>query len=158
TFGVGVADRVELFGGFIFDTRIDRDTTPRFVNDPTFGGIVNRYPRVNKAWTGDNVGGLYLGAKFNLLAEYRENPLALALRVRVKAPTGDDSISTGKADVAGDLIVSKEFAKLVEWAGHGGYEYLGKTDGFDLPTGAFNWGTGVSFPSRNFIRVVGELN
>ena len=25
------------------------------VNDPTFGGIVDRYPRANSGWSGDNV-------------------------------------------------------------------------------------------------------
>jgi outer membrane protein OmpA-like peptidoglycan-associated protein len=165
TFGVGLANRVEVFGSFLFDTRIDRGTTPRFVNDPTFGGIVDRYPRVTQAWTGDNVGDLYLGAKVNFLSEYRQNPVALAVRGLVKVPTGKDTVGTGtgKADVGFDLIVSKEFAKLVEWAGYGGYEHRGNPDGpsniiFDVPTGALNWGTGVTFPSRNFIRVVGELN
>src|SRR5206468_1864443 len=40
----------------------------------------------------------------------------------------------------------------------GGYEFRGKADGFEAPSGAFHWGTGVTFPSRNFLRVVGELN
>jgi peptidoglycan-associated lipoprotein len=47
TFDVGVKDRVELFGSLLFDTRIDRDTRPLFINDPTFGGIVDRYPLVH---------------------------------------------------------------------------------------------------------------
>src|SRR5947209_15431270 len=37
TFGVGIKERAEIFGSFIFDTRIDRDTRPLFINDPTFG-------------------------------------------------------------------------------------------------------------------------
>src|SRR5206468_2550647 len=37
TFGVGIKDRAEIFGSFIFDTRIDRDVYPLFVNDPSFG-------------------------------------------------------------------------------------------------------------------------
>src|SRR5690348_2054262 len=62
TFGVGLGDRAEIFGSLIFDTRIDRDLVPRFVNDPTFGGIVDRYPRVNTNWTGDNIGDFTIGA------------------------------------------------------------------------------------------------
>src|SRR5437773_1203324 len=54
TFGVGIKDRAEIFGSFLVDTRIDRDTRPLFVNDPRFGGIVDRYPRANQPWTGDN--------------------------------------------------------------------------------------------------------
>src|SRR5689334_11187418 len=34
TVGVGIANRAELFGSFIFDTRIDRDLVPRFTADP----------------------------------------------------------------------------------------------------------------------------
>jgi hypothetical protein len=65
TFAVGVKDRAEIFGSFLFDTRIDRDIRPLFVSDPTFGGVIDRYPRVTQAWTGDNVGDFYIGAKIN---------------------------------------------------------------------------------------------
>ena len=43
-----------------------------FGAEPDFGGIIDRYPRVNQYWTGDNVGDFYLGAKFNILSEYRQ--------------------------------------------------------------------------------------
>src|SRR5215467_11401967 len=72
TFGYGIKDRAEIFGSFLFDTRIDRDVRPLFVNDPTFGGVVSRYPRVNQSWTGDNVGDFYLGAKVNQWSEYQQ--------------------------------------------------------------------------------------
>ena len=131
-----------------------------FVNDPSFGGIIDRYPLVNQGWTGDNLGDLYVGAKINLWSEYRQNPAAIAVRGTAKLPTGkkDAGVSTGKPDVALDLIVSKEASKLVEVSGFGGYEVRGSPDGIDTPTGAFHWGTGVAFPSRNFLRVSGELN
>jgi len=160
TFAYGIKDRAEIFGSFLVDTRIDRDIRPVFVNDPAFGGIIDRYPRVNQYWTGDNVGDLYVGAKINLWSEYRQNPAAIALRGIVKLPTGkfDAGVSTGKPDFSIDAIVSKEAAKLVEVAGFAGYEWRGKPDGFDTPTGEFRWGAGVTFPSRNFLRVVGELN
>ena len=35
TFGVGIKDQREIFGSFLFDTRIDRDLRPLFINDPT---------------------------------------------------------------------------------------------------------------------------
>src|SRR5438876_2060789 len=137
TFGVGIKDRAEIFGSFLFDTRIDRDTRPLFIPDPTFGGIVDRYPRVNQPWTGDNIGDFYLGAKINLLSESRQNPAAFAIRGMVKIPTGKDSVgvSTGKADFSLDAIVSKEAAKRVDVAAYGGYEWRGKPDGFDIPRG-----------------------
>jgi outer membrane protein OmpA-like peptidoglycan-associated protein len=160
TFAYGIKDRAEVFGSFLVDTRIDRDIRPMFVNDPAFGGIIDRYPQANKPWSGDNLGDLYLGVKYNFWSEYRQNPAALALRATVKLPTGkvDAGASTGKPDLGVDLIVSKEAAKLVEVSGFGGYEFRGSPDGIDAPTGAFRWGTGVAFPSRNVLRISGELN
>jgi len=160
TFGFGIKDRAEIFGSLLVDTRIDRDLYPLFANDPTFGGIIDRYPRVSQHWTGDNIGDFYLGAKVNLWSEYRQNAAAVALRGVVKLPTGkkDVGVSTGKPDFSLDLVVSKDAAKLVEVSGYGGYEFRGNPDGFDIPTGAFRWGTGLTFPSRNVLRVLGELN
>jgi hypothetical protein len=160
TFAYGLKDRAEIFGSFLVDTRIDRDIRPMFVNDPSFGGVIDRYPRVAQPWTGDNVGDLYLGAKINLWSESRQNPVAIAVRGMVKLPTGkaDAGVSTGKADGSVDLIVSKETAKLVEISGFGGYEFRGSPDNYDAPTGALRWGTGVAFPSRNFLRLSAELS
>ena len=161
TFGIGIKDRAEIFGSFLFDTRVDRDVRPLFIpNNSDFGGIVDRYPNVNQFWTGDNVGDFYVGAKVNLWSEYQQKPVALAVRGLFKLPTGksDIGVSTGKLDTAVDFIVSKEAAKLVDVSGYGGYEWRGQPDGFDVPGGAFRWGGGVAFPSRNFLRVNGELN
>ena len=103
TFAFGIGDRAEVFGSFLVDTRIDRDIRPIFVNDPAFGGFIDRYPRVNQYWTGDNVGDFYVGAKINLWSEYRQNPAAIAVRGMVKVPTGkfDAGVSTGKAGLLG---------------------------------------------------------
>jgi outer membrane protein OmpA-like peptidoglycan-associated protein len=160
TFAIGLGNRAEVFGSFLFDTRIDRDTYPLFINDTTVGGIVDRYPRVSQHWTGDNVGDLFVGAKISLWSEARQNPAAIAVRAMLKAPTGKEDVgtSTGKPDFSLDLIVSKEAKKIVEVSGFGGYEFRGRPDGFDLPSGAFRWGAGLTFPSRNFLRVVAELN
>jgi outer membrane protein OmpA-like peptidoglycan-associated protein len=160
TFAVGVGDRAEVFGSFLVDTRIDRDIRPVFVNDPTFGGFIDRYPKVNQYWSGDNVGDLYIGGKFNIWSESRQNPAAVAVRGILKVPTGrvDAGVSTGKPDVSVDAVVSKEASKLVEVSGYGGYEWRGTPDGFDTPGGAFRWGTGVTFPSRRVLRLVGEVN
>src|SRR4029453_11511594 len=73
TFGVGIKDRAEVFGAFLFDTRADRDLQPVFrITDSTIGGIVHRYPRVASTWTHDNVGDFYVGAKVNLMSQFRQ--------------------------------------------------------------------------------------
>ena len=162
TFSFGIRNRAEIFGSFIFDTRIDRDVRPIFVTANTlYGGIIDRYPRVNQGWTGDNLGDFSIGTKINFLSEADQKPFALALRAIAKLPTGDKDtgVSTGKTDVAFDGIVSKEAQKLIDLAGYVGYEVQGKPDGFnDYPSGGFRWGVGGAFPSRNFIRLNAEIN
>jgi len=160
TFAVGVRNRLEVFGSFLFDTRIDRDLRPLFIGDSTVGGIVDRYPRVNQGWTGDNVGDLFVGAKVNLASEYNQRPVSMAVRGILKVPTGKEEIGngTGKADFLVDFIASKEVRRIVELSGYGGYEFRGQPDGIDAPSGAFRWGGGASFPSRSPLRGVLELN
>jgi outer membrane protein OmpA-like peptidoglycan-associated protein len=159
TFAVGIKDRAEIFGSFLVDTRIDRDLRPLFIGNTDVGGIVDRDPRVHQGWTGDNVGDFYLGAKINLWSEFRQNPVALAVRGMVKAPTGDKDvgISTGKPDFSVDFIGSKEIRRKLEFSGYAGYEVRGKPDGFDIPTGAARWGVGAGFPSRSPLRAALEL-
>jgi len=66
---VGIGQRVEVFGAFLFDTRINRNDGPVFTpDDARDGGIAARYPRVNESWTGNNVGDLYVGTKVNLMS------------------------------------------------------------------------------------------
>ena len=85
TAAFGVSDRVEVFGAFLADTRIDRDAAPIFADQARDGGVISRYPRVSQSWTGNNVGDLYLGTKVNLASQYRRSPVAFALRGMVKA-------------------------------------------------------------------------
>ena len=160
TFAVGIKDRAEVFGSFLFDTRIDRDLRPLFGTEQDFGGFVDRNPRVNQGWTGDNVGDVYLGVKVNLLSEYRQKAAAVAVRGLVKAPTAKKDIGngTGGVDAAVDVIVSKEARKVADLSAYVGYEARGMADGFEIPGGALRWGAGTAFPSRSPLRLALELN
>jgi outer membrane protein OmpA-like peptidoglycan-associated protein len=160
TFGVGIRDRAEIFASLLFDTRIDHDLRPLFIDDSAVGGIVDRYPRVTQGWTGDNIGDFYVGAKINLMSQAQANGVAVAIKGMVKVPTGadDEGVSTGKTDALFDLVVSKELSEIFELAGYGGYEVRGSPDDIDIPTGAFRWGVGAGFPSRSPIRAALELN
>lgn len=160
TFAVGLGNRAEVFGSFLFDTRVERDLRPIFIADPKAGGIVDRYPRANSGWSGDNIGDLYLGAKVNLLTQANNAPAAFAVRGLVKAPTGKDDkgVSTGKADFALDAIVSSEIRRALELSAYAGYEWRGQPAGFDTPSGAFRWGGGAGFPTRSPLRGVLEIN
>jgi peptidoglycan-associated lipoprotein len=158
TVAYGIGDRAEVFGSFLFDTRVDRDLRPIFTGDQRTGGIVDRYPRINSPWSGDNVGDLNIGAKVSLLPA-GIHPVALAARGVFKAPTGDEDagVSTGKPDFLVDLIASKELRQYAEVSGYAGYEWRGKPDDIDIPGGAFRWGVGAGIPSRGPLRAQLEL-
>src|SRR4030095_9857282 len=107
----GVRDRLEIFGSFRVDTRIDHDRAPIFgPTDRTFGGLVNDHPYVRTGWSGDNVGDLLVGVKVNLMSEWRQQPVAMAVRGLLKLPTGDTAsgAGTGKLDSELDFIISKD--------------------------------------------------
>jgi outer membrane protein OmpA-like peptidoglycan-associated protein len=161
SFAFGIRGRAELFGAFLFDTRVDRDLRPLFINDQKVGGIIDRNPQVHEGWTGDNVGDLYVGVKYNLLSAFRQDPMAVALRGAVKIPTGDEEagVTTGKTDFLVDLVASRETAnERLEYSGYVGYEFRGKPDGTDnAPSGAFRWGGGIAVPSRTPLRGIFEL-
>ena len=71
------------------------------------GELMDRYGAdcwlVNTGWTGDNVGDLYVGAKINLLSQFRQNPAALAIRATVKAPTGKKAVGTSSGTPLGAI-------------------------------------------------------
>ncbi len=160
TVGYGLADRFELFGNFTPVTRIDRDVRPLFSPQlPSAGGVVNEYPFVNDGWSGNQIGDLWLGAKFNLSSQYRQQPVAFAIRGMAKLPTAsdEDGAGTGKMDFAFDGIVSKELNERVELSAFGGMIFRGDPDTFDLLNG-IRWGFGAGFPTRKSLRFTAELH
>jgi outer membrane protein OmpA-like peptidoglycan-associated protein len=159
TFGVGIADRAEIFGSWVLVSRIDRDIRPLFLSSlPRAGGVVPQHPLMADSWSGNQLGDLWLGAKINLTSQWRQQPAAFALRGMVKVPTGDkDGASTGKADFAFDAILSKEINQRVELSGYGGYIVRGSPDEVESTNG-FRWGFGAGLPSRKALRLTAELD
>jgi outer membrane protein OmpA-like peptidoglycan-associated protein len=161
TFGVGLRDRVELFGAWDVVRRIDRDSRPIFLSGTGAGGtIANEYPFVRQGWSDNQLGDLWIGAKFNLMSQWRQQPAAFGLRGLLKLPTAkddDEGVGTGKADFAFDAIVSKEINERVELAGYAGMIFRGKPDQVDISNG-FRWGFGAGFPTRKNLRLTAELH
>jgi outer membrane protein OmpA-like peptidoglycan-associated protein len=160
TFGVGLADRAELFGAWQLVRRIDRDVRPVFTSNASAGGLVNDYPFVRQGWSGNQLGDLWLGAKINVTAPWRQQPAAFALRGMIKIPTAKDDeegVGTGKVDVALDAILSKEWNDRVEVSGFGGFIVRGDPDGIDLTNG-IRWGIGAGLPTRKNLRLTAELH
>lgn len=163
TLGVGIGNRVELFGSFEVITRIDRDARPIFFTGQqstpgASGGIVNEYPLVTQGWIGNRPGDLRLGAKINIASQADQKGAAFALRGGVKLPTGDDELgaSTGKVDFTVDAILSKAF-RAVELSGFGGMIVRGNPDGFELSNGV-RWGIGLGLPTESPLRVTMEVH
>jgi outer membrane protein OmpA-like peptidoglycan-associated protein len=161
TFGFGLGDRAEVFGAFSVVRRIDRDIRPLFLpgaDQP--GGVVNEYPFVRDGWSGNQLGDLWVGTKINLASQWRENPMAFALRGMIKVPTAsddDEGVGTGKLDFAIDAIASKEINERVELSGFGGVIFRGSPDGAELSNG-LRWGVGAGFPTRRNLRLTAEVH
>ena len=169
TFGVGVGDRAELFGSWVLVNRIDRDVRPLFpassdpvanlvLGDGNVSGVVPQNPLARRGWSGNNLGDLWLGAKFNVSSQWRQQPAAFAVRAMVKLPTGDkdSGASTGKADVAFDGILSKEINERAEVSGYAGFIVRGAPSEVE-ETNGFRWGVGAGVPSRKSLRFTAEL-
>jgi peptidoglycan-associated lipoprotein len=159
TFGIGVADRAEIFGAWSVVRRIDRDVRPIFTGTQG-GGNANEYPFVRQGWSDNQLGDLWLGAKVNLTSQWRQQPAALAVRGMIKVPTAKDDeegVGSGKMDWAFDAIVSKEFNQRVELSGFGGFIVRGDPDDVDVSNG-IRWGIGAGFPTRKNLRVTAELH
>ncbi len=96
------------------------------------GGPVNEYPAMRDSWSGTTFGDVFGGVKFNILSEYAQAPVALAVRGVIKLPTGSDDAdkgtSTGKPDFLADLIISKEINKAFEVSAYGGFQVRGQPD------------------------------
>lgn len=157
TWAIGLRDRVEVFGAQTVVNRIDRDARPLVLDTPG-GGVVNEYPLVFTGWTGNHIGDLWIGAKVNIASRLRQAPAALALRGMVKIPASRDTgASTGRADVAVDAIVSREFNERIELTGFAGFIARGDPAEFDLVNGV-RWGFGAGLPTRAHLRLTTELH
>jgi outer membrane protein OmpA-like peptidoglycan-associated protein len=160
TFGVGVGGRAEIFGSWVLVNRIDRDIRPLFLSSiPQAGGVVPQNPLMRDTWSGNQLGDLWIGGKWSLTSQWRQQPAAFALRALVKLPTGDKNggASTGKADFALDAILSKEINQRVEVSGYGGFIVRGKPDEVETTNG-FRWGLGAGMPSRKSLRLTAEID
>jgi outer membrane protein OmpA-like peptidoglycan-associated protein len=161
TFGFGLADRAEIFGAWDVVRRVDRDLRPIFIpSQQQFGGLENEYPFVRQGWSDNQLGDFWVGAKFNLMSQWRQQPNAFALRGMLKLPTAKDDeegVGTGKLDFAVDAILSREINERVELSGFGGMIFRGKPDDVSLSNG-FRYGIGAGFPSRGALRLTAELH
>lgn len=159
TFGLGLKNRIEVFGSFSLVNGIDRDVRPLFGNGSAAGGVVNEYPFVREGTTGNNVGDLWVGAKYTITSQRRQQPAAFAIRAMAKIPIAneDDGAGTGRPDFALDTVLSREVNERVELSGFAGFIVRGDPELFDLANG-IRWGAGVALPTGQHFRLSAELH
>ena len=154
TVAVGVSDRVEVFGAFDVQRRIDADDLgPSRASRPFFSDE----PRINQGWS-TGVGDFTIGAKYNVLSEYRDQPVGLGIRGFLKLPTGSDDqgIGTGKVSGGAHLVLSKDLGDSAQSSYYAGLRANGSPAGVDVGN-AFEWGLGLSFPKNSRVRGMVEL-
>jgi outer membrane protein OmpA-like peptidoglycan-associated protein len=159
TFGFGLKNKAEIFGAFTVVSRVDRDIRPLFVQAlPGAGGTVPTNPLMTDTWSGSKIGDFWIGAKWNLMSQFDQKPVAFALRPMLKLPTGDseNGAGTGKLDFAVDAVVSKEVNERVEASGYAGFIVRGSPDAVESTNG-FRWGVGIGVPARKSLRFTAEL-
>ena len=158
TFSAGLGPRVEVFGSLRTVTRIDRDIRPLFVpSNRENGGVLNGYPFVREPWTGNDLGDLIVGGKYNFASQTRGAPTAFAVRGLLKLPTADadTGAGTGEVDYMLDGVVSR-VAGQVELSGFAGFAFRGSPDEVNL-SDSFRWGVGAGFGARSNFRFTTEL-
>jgi outer membrane protein OmpA-like peptidoglycan-associated protein len=151
--GYGATDRLELFGSFGLQNRIDVDAGSQ-------AGFVNDYPFAAAGWQ-TGAGDLKLGLKYKLLDDYLGDPVALALRGFVKLGTADENrgLGTGETSFGADLLLSRSLGHIADIHGGIGYQVNGDPD---QPTpidvhDALNWGVGLNFPACRIFQIQAEM-
>lgn len=150
TIAVGLSERLEVFARIAADRRIDADGLDQ-------GGFYNDEPRVFQPWS-EGVGDVTFGGKYNVLSEYEDRPVGLAVRGFIKAPTADDDEGLGTGEVSGGahVVLSKNLGEQVQSSYYAGYRANGTSDEADIGN-AFEWGLGFSFPRQAVLRGMAEL-
>jgi outer membrane protein OmpA-like peptidoglycan-associated protein len=153
TLGYGATDRLELFGSYGLQNRVNADA----LSQP---GFVNDYPFVSTPWqTGP--GDLKVGMKYKLLDDYRGEAVGLALRGFVKLGTADQTkgLGTGKTAVGLDLLLSKSLGHVADIHGGIGYQFNSHPDNpSPVEIGdALNWGIGLNIPACRIFQVQAEV-
>lgn len=150
TLGFGMTDRLELFGSFGLQNRVNADA----LSQP---GFTNDYPFVSTPWQ-TGAGDLKLGLKLKLLDDYRGDGLGLALRGFVKLGTADEDkgLGTGKTSVGADLLLSKSLGRVADVHAAVGYQLNSDPDAVDIGN-ALKWGVGLNIPACRIFQVQAEV-
>jgi outer membrane protein OmpA-like peptidoglycan-associated protein len=159
TVAYGATDKLEIFGRIDVQRRIRAENygealvavfPPPFFNDE---------PRVDKRWS-TGFGDVWFGGKYNILSEYDEDAVGLAVRGFVKAPTAskDDGLGTGGVSGGGHVVLSKNLGDMVASSYYAGFRGNATDGDLGYKAGnAFEWGLGINLPREGAIQATAEL-
>jgi outer membrane protein OmpA-like peptidoglycan-associated protein len=158
----GFTERFDLYAGWDFITRVDRDNQVLYVpTDQERGGIDTMNPYARERWTGNKVGDLRVGAKYAFLNEAEGDSFSLAGRSTFNLPTGDADAGAGQGSFAADLsaVISRWVTNKVVLSGTAGYNFRkNPTDPvvIHVPNN-FHWGAGVGINPTPSWLIHGEI-
>ncbi len=159
TVAYGVTDKFEVFGRIDFQRRI----LAQGIGDALIAVFppphYNDEPRVYKRWA-TGFGDVWFGGKYNVLSEYDDAPVGLAVRGFVKLPTAssDAGLGTGGTSGGGHLVLSKNLGSMVGSSYYAGFRANGTDSDLGYSVGnAFEWGAGINVPRDGNLRATVEL-
>ncbi len=156
TFAYGATPKLELFGsvGIQNRVRVAHAEIAGFFNDlPFAGNAALSDPRWQTGF-----GDIWVGGKYQLADDYGKDPVAFALRARVKIPTADKDNGLGTGAVSGgvDAILSKHLNRKADIHAMLGYQFNGSPSGVSIGN-ALRWGLGLNLPACQIFQLQAEL-
>ena len=158
----GFTERFDVYAGWDFITRVDRDNQVLFVPaDQERGGVDTKVPYARERWTGNKVGDLRVGAKYAILNEGEGDSFSLAGRATLILPTGDADAGGGQGSIGTDLsgVISRWVTNKVVLTGSAGYNFRKNPDDpvvVHVPN-YFHWGAGLGFNPKPSWLIHGEI-
>ena len=157
----GLTDWLDVYGGWDFITRVDRDNLALFNNDEERGGVDPRVPYTTERWTGNKVGDLRVGAKFGFVSEEAGDSFSAAARATLTLPTGNAEEGAGAGSFATDIsgVISRWVTNKVVLTGEAGYNFRKNPEDpvvVHVPN-FFHWGAGVGLTPTPSWLIHGEL-
>jgi outer membrane protein OmpA-like peptidoglycan-associated protein len=158
----GFTDRFDLYAGWDFITRVDRDNQVLFVPaDTERGGIDTFVPYVRERWTGNKMGDFRVGGKYAFLSEGSGDALSAAIRTTMTLPTGDTDEGGGQGGVGVNVggVLSRWVSSKAVLTGSAGYDWRKnpEADATVHVPNFFYWGGGVGInPTQSWL-IHGEL-
>ena len=158
----GFTERLDIYGGWDFITRVDRDNQVLYVPaDEERGGVDTRVPYARERWTGNKIGDLRVGAKYAFLSEGEGDSFSLAGRATFNLPTGDSEAGAGQGSIAADIsgVISRWVTNKVVLSGSAGYNFRKNPSDpvvVHVPNN-FHWGAGVGINPTPSWLIHGEI-